>query len=304
MRARWPNRFRSMIKDAEIRNFRCFKSISLKGCRRINVLLGRNASGKTALLEAIFIALGGSGEIAQRLRGWRGLGNIVSNNIAADRYIWSDLFYDFDLNKRVSITLKGDKEHQRSLNITYNTESGFTPIQVGPGQPGTLLASPVKFEYREPNKQWTVRAVPLGDQYIYPGAETIPVESIFFASTVPINQAEIVDRFSTLIRTRQEEPLVRALNAEFPFIKGIEISSQFGMTGLPVDREGLSERIPLGLVSGGISKILALLVAIAVYPGGVILIDEIENGIYFERYHALWTMLYDFAEKRSASLCF
>ena len=39
-----------MIHSAEIRNFRCFKELSIDGCRRFNVIVGDNGAGKTALL--------------------------------------------------------------------------------------------------------------------------------------------------------------------------------------------------------------------------------------------------------------
>jgi AAA ATPase-like protein len=61
-----------MIKSAEIRNFRCFDFVKLTDCRTLNVVVGPNASGKTAILESLFLALGVSPEIALRLRTWRG----------------------------------------------------------------------------------------------------------------------------------------------------------------------------------------------------------------------------------------
>jgi AAA15 family ATPase/GTPase len=46
-----------MIHSIDIRNFRCFERLEIGNCRRINLLVGDNGSGKTALLEAIFLAL-------------------------------------------------------------------------------------------------------------------------------------------------------------------------------------------------------------------------------------------------------
>ena len=41
------------INDLVIRNFKSVKSVTLSGCRRINVLIGRPNVGKSNILEAL-----------------------------------------------------------------------------------------------------------------------------------------------------------------------------------------------------------------------------------------------------------
>jgi AAA15 family ATPase/GTPase len=43
-----------MIETVELLNFRAFGEAKLLDCRRINVVVGENGSGKTALLEGMF----------------------------------------------------------------------------------------------------------------------------------------------------------------------------------------------------------------------------------------------------------
>ena len=45
-----------MITSLEVENFRGFRKIELSDLRRINIIVGDNSSGKTAFLEAIFLA--------------------------------------------------------------------------------------------------------------------------------------------------------------------------------------------------------------------------------------------------------
>jgi AAA15 family ATPase/GTPase len=45
-----------MIEDIEIHNFRCFDLLKVSGCKRVNLISGKNNVGKTALLEAIFLS--------------------------------------------------------------------------------------------------------------------------------------------------------------------------------------------------------------------------------------------------------
>ena len=42
-----------MLADVEIENYRCFATLRHSGFTRVNLIVGRNNSGKTALLEAL-----------------------------------------------------------------------------------------------------------------------------------------------------------------------------------------------------------------------------------------------------------
>jgi len=46
-----------VINEIDIRRFRCFEHLHISECKRVNVIVGDNGVGKTALLEAIFLAL-------------------------------------------------------------------------------------------------------------------------------------------------------------------------------------------------------------------------------------------------------
>ncbi|MGK7956210.1 MAG: AAA family ATPase, partial [Crocosphaera sp.] len=46
---------KTRIKDIEIENFRCFEHTKIEGFERVNLIGGKNNSGKTALLEAILL---------------------------------------------------------------------------------------------------------------------------------------------------------------------------------------------------------------------------------------------------------
>lgn len=58
-----------MLQSIEIENFRCFEKASISGFEQINLITGKNNSGKTALLEAIFFCLSPhAGEIIENSR--------------------------------------------------------------------------------------------------------------------------------------------------------------------------------------------------------------------------------------------
>jgi hypothetical protein len=44
-----------MINELTLENFRGFRSLELKGLKRVNLIVGHNNSGKTSLLEGLFM---------------------------------------------------------------------------------------------------------------------------------------------------------------------------------------------------------------------------------------------------------
>src|SRR5260370_29656716 len=107
-----------MIQSLEIKNFRCFESISLRDLTRINIAVGRNASGKTALLEAIYLLLGVPA-LTLKVRGWRGMASVyqVTEQPEALNAIWRDYFYRFEQDRVASIAFRGSPNMTRSLTI-------------------------------------------------------------------------------------------------------------------------------------------------------------------------------------------
>ena len=53
-----------MYKSFRVKNFRCFKDLQINDLGRVNLIAGKNNTGKTALLEAISIYLWRPGALA------------------------------------------------------------------------------------------------------------------------------------------------------------------------------------------------------------------------------------------------
>lgn len=66
--------------------------------------------------------------------------------------------------------------------------------------------------------------------------------------------------------------------------------------------KSVRELLPIGVVSSGVSKVLGILLAIANADKGVVLVDEIDNGIHYKRLPVVWSTLFDFCEKREVQL--
>ena len=137
-----------MINEIDIQNFKCFERLRINDCRRVNIFVGDNGSGKTTILEAIFLALGSSTELSARYRAQRGFGGLVAGTPkGVEEAIWRDLFYLGEWQKRdIFIETKGDGEDSRSLTITRRPSQLFIPLTEKPGQEvEETISAPVKF---------------------------------------------------------------------------------------------------------------------------------------------------------------
>lgn len=138
-----------MIKSISINNFRCFENLTIEGCERINVIVGDNGTGKTALLEALFLALAGNTSVAVRLRQWRGLEGMFSGTPKEiEEALWSGFFYRFDMNRRISIALSGSGPEARSLYISRSKEDILIPLSEN-DQSSSAISMPVEFVWKD-----------------------------------------------------------------------------------------------------------------------------------------------------------
>lgn len=285
-----------MLDSFSITNFRCFNDVEIKNCRRINVIVGDNGSGKTTMLEALFLALGVSPEIAMRTKTLRGFeaAQLSGTHEDLNAALWGDLFYKFQSNKGAVISLKGPVEQHRSVIVNLHKRGQMRvlpPSRNKSGAPVRVVPDPSPITFK-----WKIRGMPdltvepsfAENKLIFPAVSTERVKAAFFSSSRAAPTLETANHFSNLSKSFLEGDFVDQFIQMYPRIKTITIELSAGSPMLFAAVEGLSEKIPLGLASGGMSKLAAILLGMAEHSGGVLLIDEIENGFYYRRLPMVW----------------
>ena len=291
-----------MFQDVQIEGFKCFQSVQLKRLRRVNVIVGGNASGKTALLEALFIMSGGSSNLVWRTNLWRG--NIHSKELHISssefRDVWRDLFHLLDTDKKIFVQAKDNKKGLRSLSISFAPEESERSLDLDSSE----IYQPIEFVWTVNRRKFTIRvALPQatkelresGDLKIEPWGAT-------FLSPLNPHPQDDIRRFSLLSKTKALGPVLEALSEEFQLIRNLSLGKHLGQDTVFADVSNLSEMVPIGSVSAGSKRFLSILLSIATASQGIVLIDELENGFHFSHYESIWRRIANWGEGFSCQL--
>jgi hypothetical protein len=299
-----------MLKSLRVENFRCFKEIDLPDLRRINVIVGKNATGKTALLEAVRLALGGTPGVLWALNQTRSAFFGVQQPLTKEVFesLWNQYFFDLDGSHPILTECVDTNGRVASLRVFYDTQKSVTAVPQQqpqpPNQPISTIA-PLAFERIEfSGKSSTISAsVNAQGGFIFDPGPELGIVVEFFPSMMANNPQQTAQWFSQLSVQKREKGIVDAVREEFePALENLSVLALNNVPAVYANIRYLKERLPLSLLSAGINKFVGLLSAVLIRGGGVVLIDEIENGIFYQRLPSLWKYVLKFATENNVQI--
>ena len=252
-----------MLTRIEFDHFRGFRKLALDGLQRVNLIVGKNNSGKTSLLEGLTLLLDpvGASQQFHELRqadsqvGLFGDGRYPSwaiHDESPDRTahlsgLWSGA------NRGIVL-----REEEHEPEIVYAQDSNAPD----PLQPYTTATKPLK----------VVRSC------------TVPTQHK--------NLDGLIESLGHAVSLQGGEELLEgALQAVDPRIKKIRISPGTSELQIVVDI-GLSRGLlPLSQLGQGIYRLVEMFSEIIGASAEVAFIDEIENGIHHTCLEDVWTGL-------------
>lgn len=295
-----------MIDQIAIHNFRGFSSQQVSGLKRFNVIVGKNASGKTSFLEAVFMCAGASGpNVALSMRGMRQLGNSVLLTASKADYqsLWSDLFHWFEQDKTIAIEATGTSGDSRSMRIRYgNSAIQLLPFGTQTPQQSTFIP-PIVFEWQR-NEEPPISVIPkiTAKGIEIEGASVEHFPAVMFGPHIGDSAEEVGKRFSELSKDGRIDSVVDALKFEHPFIESLSIEYSVSSPVVFASFKGNRRKLPIALVSDGVNKLLSILLSIANFPKSSILLDEIENGFYYDRMASICKTIYRSAKENECQI--
>jgi hypothetical protein len=300
-----------MYRSFTIKNFRCFRELTIEPLERVNLIAGMNNVGKTALLEAIFLHLGANNPaLAVRINTWRGITDFDKSNIEDE--MWGSLFFDYATSATIELEGKDENGHRRSLRISLS-KSAETELPTGEEGNGhiqnTLGSMTTTIPARELKLAYSDDIGQSGDSRAFIREEGIKIElaslkpfpqGAFFATRVR-TPAEDAKRFSKLEAVGRQDEILPMLKLLEPRLRrlAVLVTGEAPMVNGDI---GAGRLIPMTIMGQGIGRIMSLALAIFDSPRGVVLIDEIENGLHYSAMVGVWKAIAEAARRSDTQI--
>ena len=292
-----------MIKNLAITNFRTHRLVQLGHLGRINVLLGMNNSGKTAALEALFfLSLPlNPREVLVRLNELRGY------SAGTDfEETWDSLFYNWDHSQDISIEAEGAALDVRGEGLAAQ-ETGKRVLRIRPllgngpkarRPPGVIEGSEfaeatrgLLFRYEDGRtlEREVTDLVRESGPRTQEAVESQRAVTFLPPRGIPDPQDE-AQRFSRLEIANRHAEVVKALQAIEPRLSRLTVVATRQGSVLYGD-VGTGHLMPVPLMGDGMLRTLSIALAMVGSKGGLVLLDEVENGLHHSVQTEVWRMI-------------
>lgn len=286
----------------------------MEGLGRINLLVGANNSGKTSLLEALYLlASRADPQSLMRILWRRGELAPITNDDHSVRADSSHLFFGHkcELDSQFELSAKNqdpqrllvarvveikDKEENSIGNIGKKRPQFVLRIEGHPDPivPDIPLDTSGHFSVEDLDRHWRRGA----------DSET---SSVQYIATEALDSNKLVGMWNAVALTEDEDLVLRALVDLDNKIERIAPQVPVGYwrpwqtgtnrSGFIVKREGVTDPIPIGNMGDGIWHILSMAIAITQCRNGFMLVDEIDTGLHYTAMSKMWKMIISAAER-------
>ena len=303
-----------MLNRLSIRGLRGLRDLTLTEPGRVNLIVGRNDTGKTTLLEAVRLLLTGDPRHMRRPNRSR-----IERVQTTYEESFGLAFYQGRVESGIRIVGHlGEIEVRATANIesvgreepllidTHDRDEEGDPdeslLQTGNQIVIRVAANNDAFAtVTFPFEESALRRAGLSTRRSFEGEPFPEMPTTLWLGT---NRAEVwshARRFSQLADRREAGPLIELLRRIEPRLKDIRVSLapreavSAGIATLKIDLQD-GPLLPLESMGDGFASSIALVTAVAAATGGLCLIDEIENGIHYSILPSVWTAISDAVE--------
>ncbi len=304
-----------MYKSFRVKNFRCFKDLQINDLGRVNLIAGKNNTGKTALMEAMYIHSGNRDvktllriDHHESYRMYREFMPTESDDDSRSLMSWNTLFRDFETSQSIELTARMLIGESRFEGDVFDTSVTVSSKSIESSDIDDIL-SQLRIEdlerYRyvdvleiksDTDRRSTYLAILNGRVRASRIRNKNPGQSDFLYAQEKIDSRLNAHRYSNMRQSNDLATLVAALSDIESRLEGLELLFD-GRRPLIYANIGLSQLVPLSHLGDGMNRVASLILAMSEVPKGVIFIDEIENGIHYTVQKDVWRAIGEVARK-------
>jgi AAA15 family ATPase/GTPase len=247
-----------MLKELHISNYRLFDDLTIPELGQVNLIAGKNNTGKTALLEAvrILVARGGSTTVNHLLK--------TRGEFTPSRFD----SYDFLFPKNKVEKIRGLTLAINELKIKEKSRVNMEP---------RFSVEWANSEQEDLNPNITPNFPQDKPLFVPFSNENFPIQNLW----------------KEIVLTPLEEEVIGILKIVVPNLRRIDVNDSNSKVLL----EGDLRPVPLKSLGEGISRMLWLAVALVSAKKSMLLIDEFEAGLHHSVQEKLWERVFQYAKE-------
>ncbi|GAB4412914.1 MAG: hypothetical protein OHK0039_19270 [Bacteroidia bacterium] len=258
-----------MLDHLHIRHFKGFRDLRIEPLGQINLIIGKNNTGKTSLLEALMLwdFPTHPGPALQ----YRGVKWPIQGNEAylLDNYL--SFFHARDFSQPLSIN---------DVQIHLTGVSEVDMAQFLRGADPNLINHPT----------WK----PMADKL---------TRAFFVAVPSYLADNDMLNLWwSKIALTSKEDAVLSFVRLIEPRIIRLSLLERVGPKRLYAQVEGVSYPVPIHRFGEGINRLINLVLALLNAEGGMLLIDEIDNGLHHSVIELVWEHLFELSEQYNVQI--
>jgi len=291
-----------MFTSVRIQNFRQFRDLKLDGLAQINLITGANNTGKTSLLEALYVHVASAvdPDVVRTIARLRGMDQVGVNGRAA----WGWIFNTSSSQEEAVITAKnliGEADSTRlgisngvrrrpngkssvgeSLgNVTVSTEETSGPS--------------LEISYTDTSGDQHTAFLDVVDRDILPRpADGVPGRRWYFLAARQGDPEREAFNYDQLVLAGQEAQAIAAMKIVDERIVHARTLNPGTGPGIYIDT-GDGIFLPASVMGQGTTRIWKMVTAVLTSPDGAVWIDEVEDGLHYSVLTTVWTRIIETA---------
>jgi AAA15 family ATPase/GTPase len=242
-----------MIQNISIENFRCFDKTEIKGFSRINLITGKNNSGKTCLLEALYFVLSKDAKETGQIRN----PTFDTNDESLKEFLLNSENQQIVFSFNLILNDENEQPHIQNVTDKFDINSrSWKNRSLGDNR--SKIDIVLDKDRQIPNKQSLVRL---------------------------IDDAKINGHYEKILEAVQTiDHDIEDLTTYASYPNVLYVKKKGNLKYLPISFFGDAMQ--------KILRYISIIFSNAYYHNSYLLIDEIENGIHYTAQKEVWQMLF------------
>ena len=293
-----------MLKVLNLRQYRGFESYQLADLARVNLVVGKNNSGKTSILEAVELLLS-EGSVSALLESAQRRDELSGDVRYAPDI--SHVFYGHLCTPGASFELSSSPSHQRLAGqilsieeVGEDADRWEMMVKRYPGhdrdeEPVAAFGLSLAFDQQRP----IMLPITENGSFIRgPWSRTRGNgHSRRTVNFLNLRLSSMQSAWNAVLEEKREKEIVEAMRILLPKIDSIQFEVGDWRKGILIGQQDVQLRLPIGSYGDGMRRLLAISLALVGTKNGCLLIDEIDTGLHWTVMEDMWRLVVEAAQR-------